>query len=94
MQNDLVQRTFKFAARVLKMIATLPNTKAGYIIGNQIGRSGSSVASNYRAAQRARSKKEFIAKIGIAEEEADETVFWLELALEVDLLNHKKPHCC
>ena len=90
MQNNFAERTFKFAVRILRMVAALPNTKAGSIIGNQIGRSGSSVAANYRAAQRARSKKEFIAKIGIAGEEADETVFWIELALEIGLINDKK----
>ncbi|HTQ64846.1 MAG TPA: four helix bundle protein [Puia sp.] len=90
MQNDLIDRTFRLAVRILKMVESFPNTKIAHIIGNQIGRSGSSIASNYRAAQRARSRKEFIAKIGIAEEEADETVFWMELAIESGLLSSKK----
>ncbi len=57
------------------------------MIGNQIFRSGTSVASNYRAACRARSRAEFIAKMGIVEEEADETLFWLEVIEEVEIFN-------
>lgn len=79
MENDLKKRTFDFAVTVLNLIETLPNTKSANIIGNQVGRSATSVAANYRSAQRGRSKREFIAKIGIAVEEADETIMWLEM---------------
>ena len=68
------------------MVETLPKTSTARIISNQIIRSGTSVAANYRAACRARSKAEFIAKLGIVEEEADETLFWLELSEETGLL--------
>lgn len=75
--------------RIIKLVEALPNTIAGRNIGNQIFRSGTSVASNYRASCRARSKVEFIAKLGIVEEEADETVFWLEIIIESKLINIK-----
>ncbi len=68
-----------FALRVLKLVEALPNTKSGKIVANQIGRAGTSVGANYRAACRGRSKAEFIAKLGIVEEEADECVSWIEL---------------
>lgn len=79
-------RTKAFALRVLKLVESLPKTTPGRIIGNQIGRCATSVASNYRAACRARSKAEFIAKLGIAEEESDESLFWLEMIEEAELL--------
>lgn len=79
-------RTKAFALRVLKLVESLPATTPGRIIGNQIGRCATSVASNYRAACRARSKAEFIAKLGIVEEESDESLFWLEMIEEAELL--------
>jgi len=88
-EDDLKKRTKDFALRVLKLVAVLPATVAGRTIGNQIARSATSVAANYRAACRARSKIEFIAKLGIVEEEADETALWLELIIEGDLM--KRP---
>ncbi len=84
--NILKQRTKNLAMRILKMVETLPNTSTARIISHQIILSGTSVAANNRAACRARSKAEFIAKLGIVEEEADETLFWLELSEETGLL--------
>ena len=84
--DDLKERTRQFALRVLKLVAALPKTLAGKTIGSQLIRSGTSVGANYRAACRARSKLEFIAKIGIVEEEADESAFWMELIIESELL--------
>src|SRR5213080_1294753 len=84
--EDLKERTKQFALRVLKLVAALPRTLAGKTIGGQLVRSGTSVGANYRAACRARSKVEFIAKIGIVEEEADESAFWMELIIETGLL--------
>ena len=83
---DLKARTKQFALRVMKLIDALPRTIQGRAIANQIIRSATSVAANYRAACRARSRAEFAAKIGIVEEEADETLFWLELLEESELL--------
>src|SRR2546430_17622235 len=84
--EDLKRRTKQFALRVLKLVAALPKTLAGKTIGGQLVRAGTSVGANYRAACRARSKVEFIAKIGIVEEEADESAFWMELIIEGDLM--------
>jgi four helix bundle protein len=85
-KDDLKERTKQFALRVLKLVDALPNSKSGRAIGGQLVRSGTSVGSNYRAACRGRSRAEFIAKIGVVEEEADESAFWLELIIEHKLL--------
>jgi four helix bundle protein len=87
--DDLKDRTKQFAIRILKLVSALPVNLAGRTIGGQLARAGTSVGSNYRAACRGRSKAEFIAKLGIVEEEADESAFWLELIVESALL--KKP---
>jgi four helix bundle protein len=84
--QQLRQRTKALALRVLNIIRALPNSIAGRAIANQVVRSGTSVAANYRAACRARSKTEFVAKIGLVLEEADETQLWLELIVESELL--------
>src|SRR5437762_5809098 len=78
-EKELKIRTRKFAVDSLNFVDKLPNRRSANIIGNQLGRSASSIASNYRAACRARSHAEFIAKIGIVEEEADESIFWLDV---------------
>ncbi len=80
-------RTKKFAKQIIYLCRKLPKNREGYLIGNQVFRSGTSVASNYRAACRGRSKAEFIAKMGIVEEEADETLFWLEIIEEVEIFD-------
>ena len=85
-QDDLKKRTKLFALRILKLVAALPNTVIGGTIGGQLARAGTSVGSNYRAACRSRSKAEFIAKIGVVEEEADESGFWLEMIIESELV--------
>lgn len=87
--EDLKQRTKQFALRVLKLVAVLPNNIPGRVVGNQLVRAGTSVASNYRAACRGRSRAEFVAKLGIVIEEADESAFWLELIIESSLLRAK-----
>jgi four helix bundle protein len=85
-ERELQKRTKQFALRVMKLVDTLPPTPAGRAIANQLVRSGTSVAANYRAACRGRSPAEFIAKLGTVEEEADESSFWLELIMEGELL--------
>jgi four helix bundle protein len=75
-----------FALRILKLFRALPNCPEARVIGNQLLRSGTSVAANYRAACRARSRREFVFKLGIVEEEADETVFWLEFLSDTGLV--------
>ena len=79
---ELKKRTKRFALRVLKLSAALPCTIEGNAIRGQLVRAGTSVGANYRAACRGRSRAEFAAKIGVAEEEADESAFWLELVIE------------
>ncbi len=85
-QEELKERTKAFALRIIRLVGALPKTIVGRTIANQIIRSGTSVAANYRAACRARSKSEFAAKLGIVVEEADETAFWLELIIETGIL--------
>src|SRR2546430_8714791 len=85
-EPDLKKRTKAFALRILKLVDALPTTTAGRALASQIVRSGTSVAANYRAACRAKSTADFIAKMGIVEEEADETLFWLELVEESELV--------
>jgi four helix bundle protein len=87
---DLKARTKNFALRVMKLIDALPRNIQGRTTANQIIRSATSVAANYRAACRARSRAEFIAKIGVVEEEADETAFWLELIVDSKLLSRER----
>jgi four helix bundle protein len=83
--EQLKARTKRFALEVIALVGTLPRTLVGEIIARQIVRSGTSTGANYRAACRARSRAEFVAKLGVAEEEADETLYWLELLLEARL---------
>jgi four helix bundle protein len=77
--DALKERTKQFAIRIVAVSRSLPRSREGDVIGKQLLRSGTAVAANYRAVCRARSKAEFISKMGIVVEEADETVFWLEL---------------
>ena len=84
--EQLKDRTKKFAIRIVKLVRVLPRTLDGRAIGNQLLRSGTSVAANYRATCRARSHAEFKSKLGVVVEEIDETVFWLELIAESEIL--------
>ena len=86
-EAQMKKRTKEFARKIIKLCRNLPKNMEGRLIGNQIFRSGTSVAANYRAACRARSTADFISKLGIVEEEADETLFWLELIEEMEILD-------
>jgi four helix bundle protein len=88
--QELKERTKQFALRVMRLVHALPKTPKGRAIASQLVRSGTSIAANYRAACRGRSKAEFISKLGVAEEEADETALWLELIIADRLLPEKK----
>jgi four helix bundle protein len=88
--QKLRNRTKAFALRVMNLVEALPKSIKGRAIANQLIRSGTSVAANYRAACGARSKAEFISKIGTVEEEADESALWMELIIEDKLLPGKK----
>ena len=86
-EGQMKDRTKEFAKEIIKLCRKLPKDREGNLIGNQIFRSGTSVAANYRSACRARSKAEFISKLAIVEEEADETLFWLEIIKEMEILD-------
>jgi four helix bundle protein len=78
-EREMKQRTKAFALRVLKLIDSLPESRSGRVLARQLGRSGTSVGANYRAACRSRSTAEMISKLSVVEEEADESAFWIEL---------------
>lgn len=84
---ELLGRTKTFSLRILALVDHLPRTMSGRAIGNQLVRCGTSVGANYRAACRSRSSAEFAAKLGIVAEEADESVYWLELLRDGKLLS-------
>jgi len=85
-QNELKKRTKHFALRVMKLVDALPRSLSGRAVGNQLVRSGTAVGANYRAACRPRSKREFLSRLGVVEEEADESGYWLELIADGSLL--------
>lgn len=85
-ETEFKARTKRLALRVLKLAEALPHGESARVIGRQLIRSGTSVGANYRAACRARSRADMIAKLGIVEEEADETLYWLELLVESGLV--------
>ena len=84
--EELKKRTKQFAIRIVRLYQALPKRDEARVIGRQVLRSGTSVAANYRAVCRARSKAEFVAKLGVVVEEIDETVFWLELLVETGIV--------
>jgi len=83
---ELKERTKRFALRIMKIVDHLPRNTSGWAIAKQLVRSGTSVGANYRAACQGRSRADFISKLGIVIEEADECVFWLELIIDGKLL--------
>ena len=84
---EMKKRTKELAKRIIGLCRRLPENREGRLIGNQIFRSGTSVAANYRAACRATSKAEFVSRLAVVEEEADETLFWLELIAEMEIFD-------
>jgi len=80
--EEMKTRTRSFALRILRLVDALPKTRTAEVVGRQVLRCGTSVGANYRASCRAKSPADFIAKMGIVEEEADETVYWIELLIE------------
>jgi four helix bundle protein len=86
-ERDLRERTMEFALAVLRFCRAMPETPAGRHVRGQLLRAGTSVASNYRAACRGKSRADFIAKLGTVIEEADESDFWLDLTARAALLN-------
>ena len=88
--EELKKRTKQFAIRIVTLFRSLPRSEEARVIGRQMLRSGTSVAANYRAVCRARSKAEFIAKVGVVVEEADETVLWLELLVDTEIVSENR----
>ena len=87
--TSMKTRTRAFALRIIRLVAVLPNTPAGRVIATQLCKAGTSVGANYRSACRARSKTEFIARMGVVEEEADESGYWLELLADSNMVDPK-----
>ena len=88
--NEFKDRTKAFALRVIRLVNSLPRSRAANVIGGQLLRCGSSVGANYRAAGRARSAADFVAKMGIVEEESDEATYWMELLVEAGIMNRNR----
>ena len=88
--EELRDRTKAFALRVIRLFRSLPYRTDTQVLGKQLLRCGTSVAANYRAVCRARSKAEFVARIGLVAEEADESVLWLELLIESGIVKADK----
>lgn len=84
--EELAERTKKFAIRIAKMVDALPRKLSGEVMGRQVLRSATSIGANYREACKARSKAEFSAKIGLCQQEANETIYWIELITELKLI--------
>jgi four helix bundle protein len=86
-KKDLKERTKSFALKIIKVVEMLPKGRTTDILGRQLLGAGTSVGANYRAACRAKSTADFISKMGIVEEEADETIYWMELLIESGLIS-------
>lgn len=88
--DELKKRTKAFALRVIRLVEWLPEKRTADVLGRQLLRSGTSVGANYRSACRARSTADFISKMGIVEEEADESIYWMELLIEAGIVESGK----
>jgi len=89
-ERDLIKRTKQFALRIIRLCESLPKGRTSNTIAQQLVKCGTSVGANYRAAHRARSKADFIAKMGIVEEECDESIYWMELLIEASIIEEAK----
>jgi len=89
-ERDFKERTRKLALRIVHLVQSLPKDLAAQTIGRQLLRCGTSIGGNYRAACRARSKADVISKMGIVEEEADETIYWTELLVETGIIKKER----
>src|SRR5215510_10640544 len=87
--DDLKRRTKSFALRIIRLVESLPPGTVANVIGRQLAKCGTSVGANYRAACRAKSNADFIAKMSIVEEEADESAFWMEVIVESGLMKEE-----
>jgi four helix bundle protein len=81
-KEEFLKRTMAFGLRVIRLVESLPRRQVTTVLGNQLLRAGTSVGANYRAAVRGKSRADFIAKMGIVEEECDEALYWMEMLIE------------
>ena len=88
--EDMKARTRAFALRVIRLAESLPSTPTAKVVRNQMLRCGPSVGANYRAACRAKSKPDFVSKMGTVEEEADETIYWMELLIDAEIVKRTR----
>jgi four helix bundle protein len=88
--EEMKARTRAFALRVIRLAESLPNTPTAKVIRNQMLRCGPSVGANYRAACRAKSRPDFVSKMGTVEEEADETIYWMELLIDAEIVKRAR----
>ncbi len=88
--NEFKDRTKAFALRVIRLVNALPRSRAANVVGGQLLRCGTSVGANYRAACRARSAADSVAKMGIVEEESDEAAYWMELLIEAGIMSRNR----
>jgi four helix bundle protein len=84
-KEEFLKRTMNFGLRVIRLVEPLPKRQIATVLGNQLLRAGTSVGANYRAAVRGKSRADFIAEMGIVEEECDETLYWMEMLIESGL---------
>jgi four helix bundle protein len=89
-KQDFAKRTMVFGLRVIRLVESLPRSQTAHVIGNQLLRAGTSVGANYRAALRGKSRADFIAKMGIVEEECDEALYWMQMLIEADVVKRSR----
>ena len=88
--EEMKNRTKQFALHVIRLVESLPRGRIADVLGRQLLRSGTSVGANYRSACRAKSTADFISKMGIVEEETDESLYWIELLIEAGIIESKR----
>ena len=88
--NEFRKRTFDFGIRCVRLVETLPKTMTAQTIGKQLLRAGTSVGANYRAATRGRSRADFLSRMGIVEEECDESLHWIDVLVELGFVPQKR----
>ena len=89
-KKDFARRTMHFGLRTIRLVESLPNSQAARVIGNQLLRAGTAVGANYRSALRGKSRADFIAKMGIVEEECDEALYWMQMLIEAGIVKRSR----
>jgi four helix bundle protein len=89
-RRDFKERTFQFGIRCVRLVESLPKSMPAQTIGRQLLRAGTSVGANHRAALRGRSRADFVSKMGIVEEESDESLYWIDVLVELGLVSAKR----